>query len=100
MVTKSMTLGKAIKMFAKDFQPDKIVFNLNDDKTTYSVDCIFNCININGENKSMTLHSDKAFYPKDADFLACPRNGEYALFDIIVPDDNISDNKNNIKEND
>ena len=93
MVAKFMTLERAIKMFAKDFQPDKIVFNLNDDKTTYSVDCIFNCININGENKSMTLHSDEASYPKDTNFLACQRNGEYVLFDIIVPDDNISDKK-------
>lgn len=97
MVAEFMTLERAIRMFAKDFQPDKIIFNLNDDKTTYSIDCIFTCVNINGENKSMTLHSDKSSYPKDAIFLAYQRNGKYVLFDIIVPDDNISDNKNNTK---
>ena len=77
-------LEKAIELIGKGVYPDQFVFNLNEDKKTYSVDCIFNCINVNGENKSVTFHSDKTLFPK-YDLLMTTNREENVLFDFIVP---------------
>lgn len=82
-----MTLAKAVNMLSMGKLPNQIIFKLNDDKTTYSVDCVFDSIKENGEYKNVTLHSDKVSYPKDTDFYITTRDNENVWFDIIIPDE-------------
>ena len=68
-----MTLNRAIYLMTQGVMPNQVIFKLNDDNTTYSVDCIYNSIKVNGEDTSMTIHSDKASFPADTDFLISTR---------------------------
>lgn len=77
-------LENAIELIRKGVYPDQFVFNLNEDKKTYSADCTFNCINVNGENKSVTFHSDKTSFPK-YDLFMTASGEDNVLFDIIIP---------------
>ena len=36
-----MTLNSAIYLMAQGVMPNQVIFKLNDDNTTYSVDCIY-----------------------------------------------------------
>ena len=67
--------------------PNQVIFKLNDDKTTYSVDCIYDSIKVNGEYTSMTIHSDKASFPTDTDLLISTRENEDVWFDVIIQDE-------------
>lgn len=82
-----MILNEAVALMTQDVLPNQIIFTLNDDKTTYSVDCFFNSVNINGECKSMMIHSDKASYPKYTELFVMTRENENVLFDVIIPDE-------------
>lgn len=79
-------LEKAIELIGKGVYPDQFIFNLNEDKKTYSADCIFNHVNVNGENKSVTFHSDKTSFPKYDLFVTTSRE-DNVLFDIIIPNE-------------
>lgn len=60
--------------------PNQVIFKLNDDNTTYSVDCIYDSIKVNGEDTSMTIHSDKASFPANTDlFISTREVGVYNL---------------------
>ena len=82
-----MTLNKAIYLMTQGVLPNQVIFKLNDDKTTYSVDCIYDSIKVNGEYTSMTIHSDKASFPTDTDLLISTRENEDVWFDVIIPDE-------------
>lgn len=82
-----MTLNGALALIKQDSFPNQIIFNLNEDKTTYSIDCKFNSIKVNGEYKNVILHSDKTSFPKDVELLIVERDEEKIWFDIIVPDE-------------
>lgn len=56
-------------------------------KKTYSVDCVFNNIKVDGEYKSITIHSDKSVFPNSTELLVSKRDNENVLFDIIIPDE-------------
>ena len=43
-----MTLNDAVYMISQGIVPNQIVFQLNDDKSSYSVDCIYDSIKVNG----------------------------------------------------
>lgn len=88
-----MTLNGALALIEQDSFPNQIIFNLNEDKITYSIDCIFNSIKVNGENRSIILHSDKTNFPKDVELHIVERNEEKIWFDIIVPDEEEKENK-------
>lgn len=95
-----MTLKGAFALIEQDSFPNQIIFNLNDDKITYSVDCIFNSIKVNGEDRSVILHSDKTNFPKDTELLMVERDEEKIWFDIIIPDEEEKENNSmNEKEN-
>lgn len=81
-----MTLNSAIYLITQGVMPNQVIFKLNDDKTTYSVDCIYDSIKVNGEDTSMAIHSDKASFPIDTDLLISTRGDENVLFDVIIPD--------------
>lgn len=83
----SEMLEKVIELVRKGVYPDQFVFNLNEDKKTYSADCTFNCINVDGENKSVTFHSDKTSFPK-YDLFMTTNKDENVLFDVIIPNEN------------
>lgn len=78
-------LENAMELITKGVFPDQFVFKLNNDKKTYSADCTFNHINVNGEDKSVTFHSDKTSFPKFDSFMSTNEDNN-ALFDIIIPD--------------
>lgn len=82
-----MILNKAVWLMTQGVLPNQVIFKLNDDKITYSVDCIYDCIKANGEYTSMTIHSDKASFPKDTDLLVSTREDKDVLFDVIIPDE-------------
>lgn len=83
-----MNLQKATEVFInKDTLPDQIIFQLNEDRKTYSLDCIFNSIKVDGEYRKMILHSDKASYPKYTDMFITMREDKNVLYDIIIPDE-------------
>ena len=82
-----MTLNKAIYLMTQGVMPNQIIFKLNDDNTTYSVDCIYDSIKVNGGYTSMTIHSDKASYPKDTDLFLTIRGDKNVWFDVIIPDE-------------
>lgn len=82
-----MDLENAIRLMLNGIMPSSVVFNLNNDKNTYSVDCVFNNVKVDGEYKNITIHSDKATFPSSTELLVSKRNGENALFDIIIPDE-------------
>ena len=81
-----MTLNKAVYLMTQGVLPNQVIFKLNDDKTTYSVDCIYDSVKVNGEDKSMTIHSDKVSSPKDTDLFISTRENENVWFDVIIPD--------------
>ena len=85
-----MTLNSVIHLMMQSVLPNKVVFKLNDDKSSYSVDCIYDSIKVNGEDTSMTIHSDKASFPADTDLLISTRENEDVWFDVIIPDEYIS----------
>ena len=82
-----MTLNKAVYLMTQGVLPNQVIFKLNDDKTTYSVDCFYDSVKVNGEDTSMIIHSDKAAFPKDADLLLTARENENVWFDVIIPDE-------------
>ena len=83
-----MNLQKATEVFIdKDTLPDQIIFQLNEDRKTYSLDCTFNSIKIDGEYRKIICHSDKASYPKYTDMFVTLRGDENVLYDIIIPDE-------------
>lgn len=82
-----MTLNSVIHLMMQSVLPNKVVFKLNDDKSSYSVDCIYDSVEVNGEDKSITIHSDKTSFPKDTDILMTTRENEKVWFDIIIPDE-------------
>lgn len=82
-----MTIENLCNLIENGIVPDQCIFKLNKDKSAYSLDCIFNCININGKDKSVTVHFDKA---------SCSDRNTFTsdkLFEIIIPDDEESENK-------
>lgn len=81
-----MTLNKVIHLMTQGIVPNQIIFQLNDDKSSYSVDCIYDSVEVNGEDKSITIHSDKTSFPKDTDILVSTRENEKVWFDIIISD--------------
>lgn len=82
-----MNLQKAITVFIdKDTLPDQIIFCLNDDKKTYSLNCLFSSIKVNEEYKKMIFHSDKASFPKYTDLYEFNIDDEKVLYNIIIPD--------------
>ena len=72
--------------------PNRIVFGLNDDRTTYSLNCIYNSIKVNGEYIEITIHSDKTSFPKDTDLFISIRGDEKVWFDVIIPDEEEREN--------
>ena len=82
-----MTLNRAIYLMTQGVMPNQVIFKLNDDNTTYSVDCIYDSIKVNGEDPSMTIHSDKASFPANTDVFISTRENEDVWFDVIIPDE-------------
>ena len=89
-----MTLNDAVYMISQGIVPNQIIFQLNDDKSSYSVDCIYDSVEVNGEDKSITIHSDKTSFPKDTDMLMTTRENEKVWFDIIIPDEEDEEKEN------
>ncbi len=82
-----MTLNNAIYLITQGGLPNQVIFKLNDDKTTYSVDCIYDSAKINGEYRSVTIHSDKTSFPKDSDLFISTREDKDVWFDVIISDE-------------
>lgn len=83
-----MNLQEATKIFIdKDTLPDQIIFQLNEDRKTYSLDCTFNSIKVNGEYRKMIYHSDKASYPQYTDLYEFDDGDKKALYQIIIPEE-------------
>ena len=82
-----MTLNDTIELVSQGVVPNQIIFQLNEDKSTYSVDCMYDSIKVNGEYKKVISHSDKVSFPKDADLSVSTRGNEKVWFDIIIPND-------------
>lgn len=82
-----MTLNDAVELVSQGVVPNQIIFQLSEDKSTYSVDCIYDSIKVNGEYKKVIAHSDKVSFPKDVDLSISIRENEKVWFDIIIPND-------------
>lgn len=89
-----MTLNDVVYMISQGIVPNQIIFQLNDDKSSYSVDCIYDSVEINGEDKSITIHSDKVSFPKDTEILVSTRGNEKVWFDMIIPDEEDEEKEN------
>ena len=81
-----MKLKDAVELISQGVVPNQITFQLNEDKSTYSVDCIYDSIKVNGEYANIIVHSDKVSFPKDTEILVSTRENEKVWFDIIIPD--------------
>lgn len=81
-----MTLNDTIELVSQGVVPNQIIFQLNDDKSSYSVDCIYDSVKVNGEYANIIVHSDKVSFPKDTEILVSTRENEKVWFDIIIPD--------------
>ena len=83
---KYITLTHAIGLIANDNLPDTITFMLNEDRETYSLDATFKNVNVDGKNKTVTFHSDKASYPKYTEVYMYEPD-EKVLYDIYIPEE-------------
>ena len=81
-----MTIENVCNLIENGIVPDQCIFKLNKDKSAYSLDCIFNCININGEDKSITVHFDKVSCPDINGFTSDK------LFEVTSPVQQIKSN--------
>lgn len=84
-----MNLNNAVWL-STDFDshtlPEKIIFTLNDDGTTYSVDCYLKS-RINDIIKDVIVHSDSTSYPKATELFPYKNNDKECFFSITIPSD-------------
>lgn len=66
-----------------DVLPKKIIFTLNDDGCTYTMEC-HTSVSDGTETKDAIIRSEKTSYPKHTDLFTFGSDGEKCLFTLIT----------------